>query len=688
MKDQTLANLGRALNLIRMYGSEHAATLVGIQQFYESLKSEFDEKTEVFVGASAGRLVHDGQVLASVPIALARLVKTLEERNIGSITFRRAVNRDEVYELLRYLATRSPDFELRNLKHINIRNQVSFGELALETQAAKEISTQALRKADELGEVVRQLLRLTNLLISTEGLTSEQVKTRVGEVVSQVGSESNWGVSQAKQTVQKLVSNFDLQTRSQLFGEELSDRTITGDMLRSLPPHSKAEFIAESITRGEITPAMVTMVTPGKSAVELAEQLVSELLSRVNDPESQAELLAKGFAVLSDGVASAPPRKGVLNKTVGARVSSPEGRRLMRCLSKSYTANYRICRTTGELLRMVSEEDLSLIIIDDSSVEDLERFFEEFRYRARDLPVVLITKRTLMELPPAALGHPKLELVGPDSGFEELVGAIGLDPEDVPAEPEPGTPEEVQKLQLDRAREVVQALLPQELPELRGLDIATHYAPALQVGGDYYDIFELGGDVYGLVIADVSGKAVPAALTMATLRAVLNMVAPKTRSPKETIFKANQMIKKSLAKGMFITLLYCIIDLSTRTIRLCNAGHNPALFWREGLPRPEYLNIPGLVIGPLAGKAYAKVLKQAHINLRKGDLLILYTDGLVEAVNEEQEQFGEERLTELIAHSPRLSAGEVVKLIIDELERFRGKAEPFDDICIIVLMAR
>lgn len=189
------------------------------------------------------------------------------------------------------------------------------------------------------------------------------------------------------------------------------------------------------------------------------------------------------------------------------------------------------------------------------------------------------------------------------------------------------------------AREIQQALMPTRLPQIQGCELAAGCQPARMVGGDYFDAIRLGDSRAAIAIGDVSGKGMAAALLMSNLQAIVRAFAPGGLAPSDLCAKANQLIAANVATGKYITFFYAVIDTARMRLDYCNAGHNPPILRRRD-GTLEWLRDGGPVLGVLPGALYAA----GAVELRSGDCLVLYTDGITEAFNAADEEFGEERL--------------------------------------------
>lgn len=239
---------------------------------------------------------------------------------------------------------------------------------------------------------------------------------------------------------------------------------------------------------------------------------------------------------------------------------------------------------------------------------------------------------------------------------------------------------ERKKAELEIAREIQKSLLPESLPPVPGLEIAAREIPATEVGGDFYDVVVRPQRNPGILIADVSGKGVPAALFMTLSHSIVRASALWHQHPKNVIDDANAMIAKEASSGMFVTLFFGTYDPARREVTYVNAGHNPPLLVRQGGPVAE---IPGggVALGAVEDSRYDEnVLK-----VGPGDLLLLYTDGVTEAVNATDEQFGVDRLKETIRSAGGQSAGAVLDRVLQAVADFTGDVRQSDDITLLAL---
>ncbi len=239
------------------------------------------------------------------------------------------------------------------------------------------------------------------------------------------------------------------------------------------------------------------------------------------------------------------------------------------------------------------------------------------------------------------------------------------------------------------ARAIQMSLLPRGQLVVPGLSISALCVPAREVGGDYYDFFPLGDDRLGVLIADVSGKGTSAALYMAELKGLMLSLSRTCPSPRQLLLTANQIISDNLDSRSFITMMYAVIDLAERTMAYARAGHTPLIYRREcgGEPVVEVLTPDGLVLGLRidGGEMFERLLTAESRPLDRGDVLLLFTDGISEAMNADSDLFGEARLAKLVEEHGHLPVDELRERILREIDAFVAGAPQHDDMTMILM---
>ncbi len=230
------------------------------------------------------------------------------------------------------------------------------------------------------------------------------------------------------------------------------------------------------------------------------------------------------------------------------------------------------------------------------------------------------------------------------------------------------------------ARQIQQTFIPQTLPQHAGWELAARWRTARQVGGDFYDVFELPNRRLGLFIADVADKGMPAALFMALTRTLVRAAVVETHSPAEALSRVNDLLLPDTQQGMFVTAVYAVVDLKRGEMTYVNAGHNPPV-WLKRSGEMEKLTRTGVALG---------VMEQPNMNQRKillepGEMVLLYTDGLTESFNSDGDFYGEERLFERLQSLHETSAEAVLDTVESHLNEFTGPLPPADDMTMLAV---
>jgi serine phosphatase RsbU (regulator of sigma subunit) len=230
------------------------------------------------------------------------------------------------------------------------------------------------------------------------------------------------------------------------------------------------------------------------------------------------------------------------------------------------------------------------------------------------------------------------------------------------------------------ARDIQMELLPRTFPRIEGVDIFAFTVPARHVGGDCYDVIDLGDGRLAITIGDVSGKGTPAAILMANVQSAVRALSESGVPPAALIGRVNGLVNRATEESVYITFFYCVLDTRTGSVSYVNAGHNPPAVYRaEG--RKELLDRGGTVIGLMPGIAY----EEGAIVLEPGDDLVLYTDGITEATNPDEEMFGEKRLDEVLLAHRHASAREIEEQLYARLTDFTRGASQADDVTMVVV---
>ena len=248
-----------------------------------------------------------------------------------------------------------------------------------------------------------------------------------------------------------------------------------------------------------------------------------------------------------------------------------------------------------------------------------------------------------------------------------------------------------QRLDIDLtlASDVQQMLLPHAMPAVPGLDIDARYLAAQKVSGDLYDVFKLGFDRVGVAVADVSGKGVSASLLMAICRTTLRQIAPGHTSPARVLAELNRSLAGDMRQGMYITMTYAVVDAGRNQVTVARAGHELTLLSRRdpatGSFISEYIGAEGMPVGLVDAELFESAIEDRTLEFPPGSTLVLYTDGLTEAPNAEEQEFGGARLADALRAAHVGSAREINDEILAAVKKFAGTAGLRDDYTLLTV---
>jgi sigma-B regulation protein RsbU (phosphoserine phosphatase) len=238
---------------------------------------------------------------------------------------------------------------------------------------------------------------------------------------------------------------------------------------------------------------------------------------------------------------------------------------------------------------------------------------------------------------------------------------------------------------LEIARDIQRILLPAEAPAINGFQISGLNVPARQVSGDYFDYIQVDNERLGVAIADVSGKGVPASLIMAICRSVLRAEAARNPSPADVLRRVNRQLYPDIKEDMFISMAYLILDHQRDGVTLARAGHDAPLLYERQSQTVTPIKSPGMVVGIDSGNVFDRLTADFAVPLERDDCLVLYTDGVTEALNSDGDEFGIDRMIQSVRASATDGAQTIVKRIIEDVRNFTGSFPQNDDITLIAI---
>ncbi|MBA3914334.1 MAG: fused response regulator/phosphatase [Acidobacteriales bacterium] len=361
-------------------------------------------------------------------------------------------------------------------------------------------------------------------------------------------------------------------------------------------------------------------------------------------------------------------------KGAGARVLIAEDQadvsEALRLVLKQEGFETRAASSADAVLAALSSECFDLLLMDLNYTRDTTSGSEGLELLARVqqldrfLPVIAMTAWGSIDLAVEAMRLGASDFIQKPWDNWRLVGMVRNQME---------RRHELRRAESDHDREMREAgelqkrMLPRHITQIPGIDIAVDWKPARLLGGDYYDVLRLADGTVGLCIADVEGKGVPAALVMSNLQAAVKAFAAPSFSPKMLCSRLNTIFCEDVAAERLITFFYARLDPATRRVTYCNAGHcAPLLLRRDGMR--QRLDSGGAVLGHFPQWSY----DDAEISLQSGDLLVLFTDGLTEAHDGDGQEFGEERLANLLGACARMTAASLQRRVLDAVSAHCG----------------
>lgn len=238
--------------------------------------------------------------------------------------------------------------------------------------------------------------------------------------------------------------------------------------------------------------------------------------------------------------------------------------------------------------------------------------------------------------------------------------------------------------ELKIAYEFQKMLLPKECPKTPFLEIGVYSNPALEVGGDYYDFFWVDGDKLGVVIADVSGKGIPGALIMSMVRSTLRAESIGRDSPKEVLCRVNERVLEDTKENVFITMTYGIIDFKKMNMKFVRAGHEPTILLDEQEQDFRLYTPEGIALGLVPNSVF-DIAEEVELDLNPGITTILYTDGVIEAMNDQNEEYGKDRFLDVIRGNIHQLPDEIINEVVNDIHNFTKGIEQHDDITLVAI---
>jgi len=241
--------------------------------------------------------------------------------------------------------------------------------------------------------------------------------------------------------------------------------------------------------------------------------------------------------------------------------------------------------------------------------------------------------------------------------------------------------------ELEIGQEVQNHLLPDTKFKIPNFDMAVFCLPAKEVGGDLYDFIQLSETKYAVIIGDVSGKGLPAAIYMTLTKGILQAAIDKERGPADALKRANYLIYKTIGRKFFISLILVVIDTETSSMQIARAGHNPIIYLPVKGSGCRLLKPKGIALGLEKGQIFDQEIEETEMILNSGDVMLFYTDGISEALNSRREEYGEQRMINILNSNYKENASEIINAVHTDVHKHLGSEKRHDDMTMLVLKA-
>ncbi len=727
-----LHDLNRAVRALRMYAVRHPQVEFSVKATFSSLRGLLEVQDPLVLGVSEGALVIQGEAAAGSVASLQSFTTLLRGKNISSVQIRRGIPLEELREFLRLLcmkpedalengrvkadlASRLPHVRLNQMRFVSVSDEDGTGagrtthisEGALEvagvlTESGIQTRADAMRIIQAMfvnltGDgpaagvpAARQVVDFMNSISPQLGRLEPEAATRTArhyfELLALRGIAGQ-GVRELRDSMLQTVASMSPQVRKALLGHTNHGDLSTTDvfrLLRNFDPKLRSSALAHDLLRQRLDPVELKRLmdllgpTPGEYS-KLCELISAQLVRSGADPKAISDGLSRLMRAQRLTGEEKIGRVGGTVLVIDPDEATPGG-----YSEQLAWMGYRVIRCPeGRLGWQVLEEreDLDAIVMEIrmpgiSGLEILNRLMQA----GREVPAVIVTREPQFETAFEVAGYPRLRYLTKPVNPEELRSAI----ETVRVPKKLEQKRAADRSEMKRAQEIQEKLIPTQVPEVPGYDLAFYYKPALAVGGDYIDFIPLDGNRTGIVVADVSGKNITGAMVMVMVRSVFRMLAPRCVGARQTMMVVNDQVARDIRRGMFVTAMYGILDHQSNTLELTNAGHMPPVYWTKETGA-RLARIPGTALGLLSGRAFEGMVREVRIPLSPGSRLMLYTDGVVEAMDTQEREFSDRSLLQVVNTCDGRTSQESVAAVVAALQRHRGAAEQNDDITMVCL---
>ncbi len=729
-----LKGLNRVVRSLRMYAATHPQVQKDIDACFGAVTAVLTGQEVLHLGVTEGMLIVDGKPIQDASASFKTFADLLRGKHIGSFKFTRGLTREEFLELVRLLCMKPEDAleqehvkpellaKFRNVKISELRFVGVEGDQGVGTGGGPALAEGVREVAEVLAESgTRTREDALKLLETLYAQTAEAPPGAPGETAGQVvgflGSlkenlavldpaeagatirhyfeaillerAGGMGIEDLRRTVGDIAAGLPPDQQHLLFGEAFAAGAPIDALrlLRSFDGRLRASPVVRELMDGKVDPehlrrAMDLIAPAPAEFVKLYESVSAQLQESKLDPQEASAALGRLFKTLKLKGEEAPPAQCEGTVLVLDPPEIDSGGYPMDLEEMGFTViRYMDGRKAWE--HVSARGDVHCLVMDVkvpgmSGLEILNRLTEA----RRDLPVVLVTAHAKFADAFEVASYPRLRYLAKPVDLEDLRKALC---EFIPQKPPEQSEEKGDPEELARARAIQEKLIPTEAPQIAGYDLAFYYKPALAVGGDYVDFVPLDENRTGMIVADVSGKNITGAMVMVMVRTVFRMIALRCSDAVATVLELNEHVARDIRRGMFVSAVYAILDRSRHSIEVANCGHNPALVWTSDFGLAQFLPISGTAIGLFGGATFKRSIRKETVRFEPGDRMLLYTDGVVEAMDAREQEFSEKQLLKLLNANASKSSTDLVQGLVAAIERHRGTAPQSDDITVLSL---
>lgn len=732
-----MADLCKVVQFMKLYPETHPYIQTGLDKAFESLQRLEQKLPKVTIGIRDDGLLCEDRSILDIPKTVEDFLVKLRKKNFNSIIINRGVSRDELRALVRLMSAKDEDV----VKDGRVRPEVlePFDKLELNEIEYKIVNEEDAILAEMADKAFLNYLLGLEQNVGEEGewvdfdllsMIKGDPKSVAGILVQamqkQLQDQGAEGLPEDQQAplIQDTTLGFFNRMRNNMVGNTDVDVSVLKDnmfaIFNALPPDAQKAVFGENFEEGKainleklLTEQPISEKAQlllnemhlhagedhtdkdGKVAKDMKQVLVTdgelvEIAEYINthmsdiDEEERKQRMASLFGFLQSNVEFDPSSQALIYLAEPDK-EIREAYNTVLLTTNSHVVSFE----DGTAVFEEVKKKLPHMIIMDIKLPKMNGL--ELISRLKKLPgkekvpLIINTRDEASKNEFEVMTYPEKMLFGKPMSKEELKTAIkAYSPPPKEVHKESTQLEE----DLRKANEVQHKLLPQSVPDIPGFDVAAFYVPCKDIGGDYYDIFQIDDDNVGLICADVAGKGISGAMIMVMVRSLLRTIYRQSLSTKEILVRLNEMIVPDIRQGMFVSAMYAILNIPEKRLTVSNAGHNALLIARNDIPH-QFITMPGMVMGLRSGDMFQKLMTEETIYMDYGDKFLLFTDGVTESFNPSGEEYQEYRLGAVVDNFGRFAqSAELVQHIYNDILRFENGAARFDDITILCVKCK